>query len=383
MNSQFKVLLFSLVLIYACNQSETSFTAASFSSKVSSIEYDSTDRDLAYRIDTFFSKRFKEKRFNGVALLAKKGKIVYHKAFGMADFSEKRLLKKDDAFQLASVSKTITAVAILQLVDQGKLNLEDTLEQFFPKFPFENITIQQLLSHQSGLANYMYFVDKVYERKDSSISNEHMLTIMQRDTPTSYFKPNTRYHYCNTNYALLALIIERVSNQTYEAYLKENIFEPAQMENAFVYNKNIQQKIPKQVIGYNAIYRKKENHYQNGIVGDKGIYASALDLFKLDRALINGELVSKELMSKAYEPLDARLSRLSRDNYGLGWRIQESPVFGQVVYHGGWWKGFKSYFIRLLDKDHTIIVLTNVTRGGYLNKVEMQELLNEELQIGN
>jgi CubicO group peptidase (beta-lactamase class C family) len=379
MNSLFNILLLSLVLIYACNQSKTSVINSSSQSITSTIEYDSTNKALTHRIDTFFSKRFKEKRFNGVALFADQGKIVYHKAFGMANISEKRLLKKTDAFQLASVSKTITSIATLQLVDKGKLRLEDTLQQFFPGFPFEKITIQQLLSHQSGLANYMYFVDKVYERKDSAISNEHMLTIMQRDTPQPYFKPNTRYHYCNTNYALLALVIEKVSKQTYEAYLDENIFEVAQMENAFVYNKNVQKDLPEQVIGYNAIYRKKENHYQNGIVGDKGIYASALDLFKLDRALTNGKLVSKELMAKAYEPLDARLSRLNRDNYGLGWRIQQSPEFGQVVYHGGWWKGFKSYFIRLLDQDQTIIVLTNVTKGSYLNRIEVEQLFNEEL----
>ena len=190
MNSRFKVLLFSLLLIYACDQNKTSLTTISSSQPINPvIEYDSTNRLLEYRIDTFFSKRFKAKRFNGVALFADKGKIVYHKAFGMANFSEQRLLKKSDAFQLASVSKTITSIATLQLVDKGKLRLEDTLQQFFPGFPFEKITIQQLLSHQSGLANYMYFVDKVYERKDSAISNEHMLTIMQRDTPQPYFKP--------------------------------------------------------------------------------------------------------------------------------------------------------------------------------------------------
>lgn len=377
MNSCFKFLIFSLLFIYAsCNQSKTSLTDASSKSITSTIEYDSTNTELAYKIDTFFSNKFKSKCFNGVALFADKGKIVYHRAFGMADFKTNKVLKKNDAFQLASVSKTITAIAILQLVEQEKLRLEDTLHQFFPKFPFDNITVQQLLSHQSGLANYMYFVDEVFEAKDSSISNENMLAIMQRDTPKPYFQPNTRYHYCNTNYALLALLIEKTSGQSYETYLDEHIFKPAQMNQSFVYNKNIQKNLPKEVIGYNAIYREKENHYQNGIVGDKGIYASALDLFKLDRALSNEELVSKDLLEKAYTPLDARLSRLKRDNYGLGWRIQEDQTFGKVVYHGGWWKGFKSYYIRLLDKDQTIIVLTNVTKGGYLNKMEMQQLLN-------
>lgn len=369
-----------ICLLFFCCQNEEDFSLKSAASSIAShIEYDTSQahKKILFQIDTFFSKRHKQNQFNGVALFAKDGKILYHKAFGYADFSSKRLLDKNDAFQLASVSKTITAVATLQLIEDYQLSLEDTLQQYFPNFPYSNITIRQLLSHQSGLPNYMYFVDDVFTAKDSSISNDFMLTIMERDRPKPYFLPNTRYHYSNTNYALLANLIEKVSGQSFENFVKQHIFEPARMDSAFIYNKNKQPQIPQNVIGYNGIVREKENHYQNGIIGDKGVYASALDLFKFDLALSNGELVRPDLLKQAYFPYDERLNRLQRDNYGLGWRIQYLPDYGKVVYHGGWWKGFKSYYIRMLDKRQTIIVLTNVTKGGYLNKVELQKLMEE------
>jgi CubicO group peptidase (beta-lactamase class C family) len=128
------------------------------------------------------------------------------------------------------------------------------------------------------------------------------------------------------------------------------------------------------VIGYNGIYRAKENIYLNGIVGDKGIYASALDLYKFDKALYKADFIDQNLLNEAFTPHNSDLTRRNRDNYGLGWRIQLPSEFGEVVYHSGWWKGFKTYFIRMIDKDQTIIVLTNVTRGGYLDRKVMEGL---------
>jgi CubicO group peptidase (beta-lactamase class C family) len=338
------------------------------------IQVDSSQGELAHRIDTFFKKRYLAKRFNGVALFAKQGKIIYHKAFGYANFSTKDSLKTDDAFQLASVSKTITAIAIIKLIENEQLRLDDTLQKHLPQFPYQNITIRHLLSHRSGLGNYMYFIDKIWPNKDSSISNQQMVDFMQLDTPMVYYQPNVRYHYCNTNYALLASIIEKVSKKTYAEYVQEHIFDPLGMENAFIYNRNNQRKLPQEVIGYNGIYRAKENIYLNGVVGDKGVYASTIDLLKLDQGLYDENFISQYLIEEAFLPQNPDLTRRNRDNYGLGWRIQKSSEMGKVVYHSGWWKGFKSYFIRMLDKDQTIIVLTNVTRGGYLDKKAMQEL---------
>ncbi|NJN78778.1 MAG: beta-lactamase family protein [Saprospiraceae bacterium] len=128
---------------------------------------------------------------------------------------------------------------------------------------------------------------------------------------------------------------------------------------------------PNDKIGQNGV---TENHYFNGIVGDKGVYASTMDLYKLDRALYEAKFIDQNLLAEAFSPQSPDLTNRHRDNYGLGWRIQQPSEFGNVVYHGGWWKGFKTYFIRMIDKNQTIIVLTNVTRGGYLDKMEMERL---------
>lgn len=339
------------------------------------IQYNYSDSTLFDRIDYFFGNRYRAKQFNGVALFAKDGQIVFHKAFGFSNFNTNDSLQTDDAFQLASVSKPITAIAILRMVEDSLIHLEQTVQDFIPDFPYQNITIRYLLSHRSGLPNYMYFVDKIWENKDSSINNDEMLMIMQQDTPTIYYLPDVRYQYCNTNYAILASIIEKVTNDTYENYLSKQIFQPLKMDNSFVYNRNTQPDLPKEVIGYNGIYRQKENIYLNGVVGDKGIYASTMDLYKLDRALYKADFIDQNLLDEAFSPHNPSLTRRNRDNYGLGWRIQQPSEFGKVVYHSGWWKGFKTYFIRMIDKDQTIIVLTNVTRGGYLDRMAMQALL--------
>ena len=368
----FSWLIFIIIFLSNCGESPQA-TIIKFQPKV--VEYDYSDSTLLNRIDAFFGNRYQAKRFNGTVLFAKNGKIVYHKAFGYSDFNTKDTLQIDDAFQLASVSKTITAVAVLKMVEDSLINLEQFVQDFIPNFPYDSITVRHLLSHRSGLPNYMYFVDKIWENKDSSINNNEMLAIMQRDTPDYYYLPDVRYFYCNTNYAILASIIEKVTNDTYESYLNERIFKPLNMENAFVYNRNTQPNIPEEVIGYNGIYRQKENHYFNGVVGDKGIYASVLDLFKLDQALYESDFINQDLLAEAFSPHNPSLTRRNRDNYGLGWRIQKPSEFGEVVYHSGWWKGFKTYYIRMLDKKSTIVVLTNVTKGGYLNKITLQRLL--------
>ncbi len=343
-------------------------------SPIPTLSYDYSNEKLWQKIDTFFANRFRAKRFNGTVLFAQNGKIVYQKAFGFSNFKTKDSLEVNDAFQLASVSKTITAIAILKLIERQQLRLSDTVQYFFPNFPYSGVTVRHLLSHRSGLPNYMYFVDKIGADKNSSVSNADIIQIMARDTPKVYYSPDVRYHYCNTNFAILASIVEKVSGQTYEDFLQKEIFTPLNMESAFVYNRTTTPQLPKEVIGYNAIYRVKENIYLNGVVGDKGVYASVLDLYKLDQALYDSTFIAPQILETAFTPHNPDLTRRNRDNYGLGWRIQQAPEFGKVVYHSGWWKGFKTYFIRMIDQKQTIIVLTNVTKGGYLDRKAMQGL---------
>jgi len=332
---------------------------------------DSTYSTLSGKIKSFFRNRFIQKRFNGAVLFAEDGKIIYKEALGLANFKTKEKLQLDSRFQLASVSKTITATAIAILEQQGKLNYNDPINKFFPKFPYENITVEMLLSHRSGLPNYMYFCEKFLSDKQKShgISNEEVLDLMIKYKPKPYYQPNQKYNYSNTNYALLASIIETVSGKSYEDFLNDEIFNKAQMLDTEVYKKN-KINYPSNVIGYKGRDREADDNYQNGVVGDKGIFSTVEDMFKFDQALRQGVLIKPENLEKIYSPHHPE--RISKDNYGLGWRIHIKDSGGKIVYHGGWWKGFRSYLIRDLDSNKTIIVLKNSNIGG---KIRFHELL--------
>ena len=325
------------------------------------------------RLDDFFTKRNKYHGFNGTVLYAVNGEVEYSKAFGFSNLRNRDTLGIESSFQLASVSKPITAIATLLLVDQGLLKLEDTVQTIFPDFPYKDISIQMLLSHRSGLPNYMYFADSLWQDREHSISNRDVLNLMIEHHPHRYYPPNKRYNYSNTNYALLALIIEEVSDMAFDLFVKTRIFLPLGMHSSNVYNKGTTPLNSNQVKGYSSGRRIAENTYLNGVVGDKGVYSSVVDLFKLDQALRNGTLVSDELLDIAFKRQHKDL--YDWDNYGLGWRIDAADPLNKVVYHTGWWKGFRSYFIRELGSNKTLIVLSNTARTSSVGSRALRKLI--------
>ena len=258
------------------------------------------------------------------------------------------------------------------LIDQGKLSLNDSIQKFFPDFPYEGITIKLLLIHRSGLSNYMYFADKHWDNKFQPISNSEVIDLFEKYTPQYYYKPNIRYNYSNTGYMLLAAIVEKVSGMKFGKFMQKNIFDPLHMNNTYVYNKNLENLDENSAVGYYRWRRKAEDTYLNGVVGDKGVYSSVEDLLKFDRALANNRLVSDSLLTKAYTAAHPEL--LINDNYGFGWRINDADSTNKIVYHSGWWKGFRSYYIRELGAKKTIIVLSNVSRNTPISVRELLDL---------
>ena len=199
----------------------------------------------------------------------------------MANFRKKDTLTNDHTFQLASVSKTITAIATLQLIEKGKLKLTDTIKQFLPRFPYNSIDIHQLLSHRSGMSQYTHFCDKpdsIWPDKSKTITNHDVLDIMERIIPMRNYPPDKRYYYCNTNYIILALIIEKVTNVPFNTYVQNHIFDPVGMQHSVIYDRTNASNLHLPVQGYeNRI--PWEDVYLNGCVGDKGVYSSTEDLF--------------------------------------------------------------------------------------------------------
>ncbi len=331
------------------------------------------------RIDEYFSRRHKWGGFNGSVLFAVKGQVVYQKVFGYRNLIKKIPLQLDDAFQLASVSKTITSTAILQLYDKGLLSLSDTIQQFIPDFPakYKGITIDYLLSHKSGLFEYWHFNDKVWRKGRHFLTYQRLFDAIKANEPGINFYPGRRYNYNNLNYIVLSRIVEIVSKQPYATYLEENIFKPSGMVDAFVFDGNDSLSlIKRKVIGHYYGSRQYRLEYPDGLAGDKGIFASTTDLLRFDQALVNGLLLKDSTLKLATTKKHERLH--DWDNYGYGWRIDVTEGKPTVIHHSGWWKGFKTKFIRVEDNQATIVILSNRLKASNMSKKVLVEMLIDE-----
>ncbi len=241
---------------------------------------------ITIKIDSFFQNRYKLRSFSGAVLYSAHDTIFYKKAFGFANRKTKDTLSINSKFQLASVSKTFTAFGIMLLEKEGKLSFQDSIRRFFPDFPYENITIHQLLIHRSGLPNYMYAADEHWRDKaNTTIDNCDVIDIFIGHEPLRYHKPGVRYNYNNTNYAILASIIEVVSQKSYAQFMKTHVFDKIGMINTTVYDKSISFENNEPVIGYINWKRRARNSYLNGVVGDKGIYSTVEDMNKFSQAI--------------------------------------------------------------------------------------------------
>ncbi|MGZ3888648.1 MAG: serine hydrolase domain-containing protein [Flavisolibacter sp.] len=291
--------------------------------------------------------------FNGGVLVAKNGTIVYEKYTGFHDLRHKDSLNADIPFQIASTSKTLTSAAVLKLIQEGKLGLNDPVTKFFPQFPYTAVTVKMLLDHRSGLPNYLNYMDRSPWPRTQLASNNDVLNTLINWHPTQAYQPDRHFNYCNTNYVLLALIIEKVSGLAYPQYMKENFFVPLGMTNTFVHTMN--DSLVTQSYQHNGAVWTLD--FSDGPYGDKNIYSTPRDLLKWDQALYEGSLIGKPMLDSAFTPYSNE--RPGIKNYGLGWRMLLLPNGKKVIYHNGHWHGFNSAFARLVDENATIIILSN------------------------
>ncbi|GAA4783412.1 serine hydrolase domain-containing protein [Olivibacter ginsenosidimutans] len=376
MKSFIKFFLWSLLSLAACSSaSQKKEKIAKEQAITDSIRLLYNPKQANREIDAFMQKLHKHSAFNGNVLVAKKGKIIYENSFGWANYLLKDSLKLRSQFELASVSKTLTATGILLLVQEGKLKLNQQVKEFFPDFPYDGITIRMLLSHRSGLINYVYFTDDLWPDKKKGMTNLDVMKILAEHKPAPYFKPDARFHYNNSNFMILGAIIEKVSGETYTTYMKEHVFDPAGMKHTNVYSKADYEKIPTDVVGHDKIWRRSVvQNFHDGPVGDKGIYSTVEDLFLYDRALRDGRLINKALQDSAYAPQNSK-SMKGVFNYGFGWRTFEQGK-EHVVYHTGWWHGFKNLYVRDLKNDITIVLLSNMANGSLMHLDDLYHILD-------
>jgi len=335
----------------------------------------------ANKIDSLMQRRAKQNYFNGNVLVAYKGQCIYNKSFGYADMQRRKELKNDDVFQLASVSKQFTAMAIMILKEKNLLSYDDSITKFIPDFPYPRVTVRMLLNHTSGLPNYYWLVEHHWHQKKSP-NNDEIMELLAKHKLGLYFTPGRRWDYSNTGYVVLASIVERVSEQNFADFMYKNVFEPLQMNNSFVYSSTLISAKKDKLIGYyyrGRRYRMIPETINDGAVGDKGVYSTSEDLFKWDQGLYNNTLVSQETLDEAISTF--KLRDKYEIPYGFGFRIKTRND-KKIAYHHGKWNGFRTSLLRYVEDTNTVIVL-NHTSSSLNNAIirDIQQVLDDSLKF--
>jgi len=348
-----------LALIYGCNEAASNGETVQVEDSLqyyppTPSQIDKQEFRQYHRVlSSFFDSVLIRRGFNGSILVAKDGAVIYEKYVGYTDLRKKDSLTPVTPLHIASSGKTLTAMALLRLVQENKLSLDDSLQHFFPGFPYPGITVKMLMNHRSGLPNYIYFMET--EKKNLKyVTNNDVLNFLMTKKPNRSYKPGTRFNYSNTNFVLLALLIEKISGKTFPVFMKENLFDPLQMKNTYVFSlADTLNAAPS--FNHNGGYW--QNDMMEGTFGDKNIYSTAQDLLKWDQALYTGQYLTKAFIDSAFTPYSNE--RPSIHNYGLGWRMLMIPNGKKVIYHFGRWHGFNAAFARLPDEKVTIVILGN------------------------
>ncbi|NBU82731.1 MAG: class A beta-lactamase-related serine hydrolase [Flavobacteriaceae bacterium] len=312
--------------------------------------------DKKYSVSHYFEKTWSEKNDNVAFLVAKNGHIIYENYMGYANKKTGKNITKDTPLHIASVSKVLTSTAVLMLIDAKKISLDQKVNTIIDNFPYPDVTIKTLLNHRSGMRNYAYFTfENGNWNKKETLTNEDIVKIMVEKEITLERPTDTGFSYCNTNYAMLALIIEKITGLKYPEAMKEMIFAPLGMTDTFVFDiaKDLEMIAP----SYKGNNVEIGIDYLDGIYGDKNIYSTPRDLLKFDKARYAPFFLNPDLLKKVYTGYSHESKGIR--NYGLGIRMTEFQKGEPFYYHNGWWHGNTSCFINLRKEKVTIIVLSN------------------------
>ena len=341
-------------------------------------------QDRTAKFDSLFTQLHKENKFSGNVLIAENGKPIFQKSYGMAFREKGQALNSESVFELASVSKQFTAMAIMILKKQGKLRYEDSLRKFFPELPYHNINIRHLLNHTSGLPDYMELSEKYWD-VTKIMTNKDMIALLAEKKPAIHFAPGEKWEYSNTGSALLGSIVERASGKSFANFMADNIYKPLGMTSTQVYQKRLESRtINNYAYGYVMDDTKKDYvmadsssevkslvYSMDGIFGDGVTNSTTTDLLKWDQALYTEKLVPKAMLQEAFSP--GMLNNGKKTEYGFGWLIREHPVFNTTYFHSGGWPGYTTWIERHPKTNKTIILLAN---AGSANKiVEIRNIL--------
>lgn len=340
--------------------------------------YTSAQKQKQYKqLDSIFSMMCSQNQFNGSVLIAEKGVIILKKGYGYSNEETKSLNNPETVFELASCSKQFTAAAIVLLKRQGKLSYNDKLSKYIPELAFwDKVTINDLLRHTSGLPEYIFDMPKAWD-KTKIATNKEVINFYADRKDTLGFVPGSRHDYNNTNYALLATIIERTSGKSYADYLSDNIFKPLKMKNTFVYSRRLHpQKINNYAIGYtwarnsftkvtceNPAYGDDIVFFLDGIVGNAKVNSNVEDVYKWVIALKENTLLTKN----EFAEMTAVTNTASGEQIPYGYGLDISKGEGKFAFgHTGRWDGYITFIYHDVPRDRTIITLQNFDMGASL-----------------
>ena len=308
----------------------------------------SVDREKA--VDAIFADYAADGMPGASVMVIQDGEPVFSRGYGLANVEDGVPVRSSTNFRLASVTKQFTATAVLILVDRGLVGLDDPIRRYFPAFPefTEKVTIRHLLQHNSGIEDY----EPIYgDPFPEQILDRGVVDIISA-TEGTYFEPGSQYRYSNSAYAILSVLVEDLSGQSFPQFLADNIFGPAGMKNTVAFRKG-ETTVTNRALGYTVVGATVANTDQSAwsaVLGDGGIYSSTDDLLQWDRALYDNDILPEDLWSAAWTP--------GLEDYGFGWWIDEYRGHRRIRHYGST-SGFRNFMQRFPDRRLTVIVLTN------------------------
>lgn len=365
----FFLAIFSLVL-FSCKKEntdseETKTTLPNFGNVELDEVFKENDSKLKNRdsivsvIDSYYKNVWEKGDLWGGFLVAKGDEILYEGYRGFTQDNKQGPVNDTVALHVASISKSITAMAVMKLIEAGKLELDAPLTQYFPKFPYPKVTVFTLLSQRSGLPKYEYFIEKIEpepaELSKEYISNQDILNLLIRYKPDLARETNTGFMYCNTNYALLALLVEHATKIPFPEAMQQIVFRPLKMKHTYILQEKDMESAAK------SFYQRGPRVYPYDrldlIYGDKNVYTTPRDLLNFSKAMFAKNFLREDLYRMVFEPYSNE--RPGINNYGLGFRMKVFNEDEKLTYHNGWWHGTNSVFGHLLKSNVTIIAIGN------------------------
>lgn len=312
------------------------------------------------KVDKFFASFVGKDTPGGAVIVLKDGQTLYKAAYGLANLEDGTPLTVNHAFHLASVGKQMTALAIMMLAQQGKLNYDDPIGKYIPELSHfgKDFTIRQMLHHTSGLPDYNAKLEKaMYARTDQPTNADLVAALSKMKAPST--KPGEAFEYSNPGFDLLGSVIERISGQTFANFMQKTIFGPLGMTHTFSLPNETRRADPLVAMSYTGSTKSPEAYpYDDldGLYGSGSIYSTVGDMALYDEALYAGTLLPVSALQEAFQP--AELNDGTTEPYGFGWELEK--VKGQsYVAHSGAWLGFNSDYVRFLDQHFSVIVLLN------------------------